>query len=111
MTSTVAFIPAPLLRGRWEKDPESGSLARRAYDLDRSAVALHDAVRHEQSQAGSLRARRVERLEEVRQGVRLHFDPRIRDLRLAPREGRVFPGAGPHRPLPAPPDPPPPPPY
>src|SRR5258705_8955752 len=103
MTSTVAFIPAPLLRGRWEKDPESGSLARRAYDLDRSAVALHDAVRHEQSQAGSLRARGVERLEEVRQGVRLGSDSGIRGLDLRPPEGGNFPRAGPERPFPRPP--------
>src|SRR6267143_170489 len=102
MTSIVAFIPcSSRSRGRRKEDPEAGPPARHAHDLDRSAVALHDPVRHEQAQAGALRARRVERLEEVRHVLRLDADPGIRNLDLHARRRRVPDGAGSDRHFPA----------
>src|SRR2546423_14992403 len=105
MTSTVAFIRTlSRSRGRGKKDPETGPLVRGAHDLDRSSVALHDAVRHEEPQSRTLRPRRVERLEEMRQVLGSGTGSIVLDLDLDPRQRPAPGGPGADRGLPPAPD-------
>src|SRR6185295_6811311 len=99
MTRMVAFNRSPRAprasAGRGQEKPEGRPLPRCALDLDGTAVALHDPVRHEKAQAGSLRARRVERLEEVRHVLGPDPRSRVRDLDLDARARRLSHGVGP----------------
>src|SRR5437773_1008569 len=101
MTSTVAFIRTrSRSRGRGKKDPETGPLVRGAHDLDRSSVALHDAVRHEEPQSRTLRPRRVERLEEMRLVLGSDTGSIVLDLDLDARQRRAPDGPDANRDLP-----------
>src|SRR6185503_1307075 len=67
----------------WQRDHEGGAAADAAADAHRAAVALHDALRHPEPEAGALAGlRREERLEDLSQKLVRDSLPGIAHLEL-----------------------------